>query len=169
MRTEHGHDVADLAKFTLRYTVPAAFALLPKRMDTPEAVAMLLAIALQESRFRARRQKGGGPARGFWQFESGGGVFGVLNHPKTSLWSALACQALCYPSTVEVCYPALEHHDVLACVFARLLLWTVPTPLPPRHEPELAWQQYLSAWRPGKPHRATWDGYYAEAWQLVCP
>ena len=38
-------------------------------MDSAKARVMLLAIGLQESRFEHRRQIGG-PARGFWQFES---------------------------------------------------------------------------------------------------
>ena len=63
---------------------PAVYAetmqLLPAKMDSPQARAMLKAIALQESRFEHRKQIGG-PARGFWQFEQGGGVRGVLNHP----------------------------------------------------------------------------------------
>ncbi len=48
--------------------------------DTPEGRLMLLAIGLQESRFEHRRQLGNGPARGFWQFEAGGGVKGVMTH-----------------------------------------------------------------------------------------
>lgn len=50
-----------------------ALKLLPS-MDSVRARMMLLAIGLQESRFEHRRQLGNGPARGFWQFESGGGV-----------------------------------------------------------------------------------------------
>src|SRR5690606_35531315 len=56
-----------------------AYALLPSRMDSDRATVMLLAIGLQESRFEHRRQIKG-PARGFWQFERGGGVRGVMTH-----------------------------------------------------------------------------------------
>ena len=48
---------------------------LPDRMLSDEAVTMMLAIGYQESRFEHRRQIRG-PARGFWQFEHGGGVVG---------------------------------------------------------------------------------------------
>ena len=43
--------------------IPAALSLLPPKMDTPEARAMLGAIALQESALRYRQQVGG-PAKG---------------------------------------------------------------------------------------------------------
>ena len=62
--------------YLLRYTLPSAFALLPPAMDTPDARVLLLAIGLQESKFSHRLQIGG-PARGYWQFEQGGGVRGV--------------------------------------------------------------------------------------------
>ena len=41
---------------------------------------MLVTIAGQESAWTHRRQING-PARGFWQFERGGGVAGVIAHP----------------------------------------------------------------------------------------
>src|SRR5690606_12018619 len=62
--------------------IEAGLALLPEPDSSREARAMLLAIALQESRFMHRRQIGG-PARGYWQFEVGG-VRGVMTHRHTS-------------------------------------------------------------------------------------
>lgn len=142
-------------------------AFLPREMDTPAARAMMLAICLQESGLRHRRQVRG-PARGFAQFEQGGGVKGVLKHPATSALAQAAMTGLQYPDTaVETAYAAIEHNDVLACIFARLLLATVPEPLPGQHDPDAGWQTYLDGWRPGKPHRETWDRFYAMAWDLV--
>lgn len=60
-----------------------------------------------------------------------------------------------------------KHNDVLAAVFARLLLWTLPDALPDVHSYEDGWHQYVSAWRPGKPHPATWRGLYGVAWDAV--
>lgn len=37
-------------------------------MTSPQEIAMLYAIRLQEGRFLHRRQLGDGPARGLWQF-----------------------------------------------------------------------------------------------------
>jgi len=45
--------------------------------------------------------------------------------------------------------------------FARLLLWTLPSALPTTADE--GWTQYLDAWRPGKPHPATWAGHWATA------
>jgi len=155
----------------LRYTLPAAYALLPPAMASREASALLLAIGLQESGFLTRRQRLGGPARGFWQFERGGGVHGVLTHPAVAFHIEAACSALVYrtPSGIREheLHAAIEHNDVLACVFARLLLWTLPDPLPGRDASGLGWAMYLSAWRPGRPHSDTWPAHYAEAWARV--
>lgn len=147
--------------------IPAALSLLSPKMDTPAARAMLLAIALQESKCCHRRQIRG-PARGFWQFEING-VRGILKHPASKPYLADVLADLSYQVTDDatVPYMAIEHNDVLAACCARLLLWTLPAPLARRHDPETAWAQYIDAWRPGKPHRDTWDGYYAVAWDAV--
>lgn len=149
------------------YVVPAALDLLPGRMDTPAARAMLLAIGLQESAFDDRVQAPNGPAHGFWQFEKGGGVKGVLTHPVTAPILLPVLQTLNYQADVTECYQAIVHNDVLACVFARLLLWTVPGSLPGIREPERGWTQYLAGWRPGKPHPATWSTNFMEGWRTV--
>lgn len=157
-----------------RHILPAAYSLLPPQMHTLEATAFLLTAGLQESKFLERRQvlAGGrpGPAAGLWQFERGGGVHGVLTHPTTSVLALDALWALHYhvtKSSAARVHAALEHNDVLAAVFARLLLWTLPAALPRRDQPELAWSQYLAAWQPGKPHPETWPDYHRIAWQRV--
>ena len=66
------------------------------------------------------------------------------------------------PSTAAV-NEALASDDVLACAFARLLLFTDPRPLPALGNPQAAWDYYVRNWRPGKPHRDTWDALYAKA------
>lgn len=151
-----------------RVIVPASLSLLPSEMDSRPARALLLAIGLQESRFLHRRQVRG-PARGYWQFEAGGGVRGVLRHRATAAHAQRILAALRYgpDPPVEAVHAALEHNDILACVFARLLLWTTPGVLPNETAPDLAWQTYVSAWRPGKPHPETWAAFYEEAWERV--
>lgn len=144
--------------------MPYALRLLAK--DSPPARAMLLAIGLQESRFEHRRQIRG-PARGFWQFEHGGGVRGVLRHQLTAQPIREVLSVLGYDDEADTVYTAIEHNDVLACACARLLLWTLPQPLPGPQDAEGAWRQYLSAWNPGKPHRKTWDNFYSQAWGMV--
>ncbi len=150
-----------------QHVLPAAFSLLPPPMTSPEASALLLAIGLQESRFLERRQRGRGPARGFWMFEPAG-VAGVLEARHTAQPVLEAAASLRYPQLLEL-QPAdvcalLEHNDVLAAVFARGLLWTSPAPLPGPREHEAAWRLYLALWRPGRPRRESWDSLYAEAW-----
>lgn len=157
--------------------IEPAMGLLPAKMDSPEARAMLIAIALQESGLTARAQilEAGKPwwasrpgaARGLWQFERSGGVAGVLGHPATQPIAYPILDELLYPADAHTIHDALAHNDVLACVFARLLLYTLPRPLPKRGDEAESWRQYMSAWRPGKPHPGTWSANYAMAWQAV--
>lgn len=144
--------------------VPAAYALLPPAMASDAATALLLAIGYQESRFTARRQVGG-PARGFFMFELAG-ISGVLAHSQTAGPVRTAMRALSYPHipTPIGCQLATEHNDVLALVFARLLLWTLPDPLPARTQPETGYRQYLDAWRPGKAKPDTWPDAWTFGW-----
>ena len=141
-----------------------AVALLPSNMDSQPAFALIVAIALQESKLLHRRQIKG-PARGFWQFEQGGGVRGVLSHHSSRGHIRAVLSALKYDDSESTSYVAIEHNDVLACAYARLLLWTLPQPVAGRGEAAEAWEQYTSAWRPGKPHPETWDANFAEAWR----
>ncbi len=143
----------------------AAYWLLPAEMSSDEATAYLLAIGLQESGFTHRRQVSG-PARGFWQFERAG-IAGILSHPTTRPHIERCLADLCYQPTVDACHAGVEHNDVLAAVFARLLLWTLPDELPRDDESEMAWQQYLRAWRPGRPHYSRWASNYSAAWTHV--
>jgi len=152
----------------LRFTLPAAYALLPEPMQSPGASAQLLAIGRQESEFLYRRQVGG-PARSFWQFERGG-VQGVLRHSATAEPIAHVLRYLRYADAVDDVghvHALIEFNDTLAAALARCLLWTLADRLPHRDEPQRAWNQYIAAWRPGKPHPETWDANYAEAWDRV--
>lgn len=150
-------------------SINEAFALLPSKMDSKEARLMLLAIGLQESRFQHRRQLVGnpprptGPATGFWQFERGGGVVGVLQHHASRDHARTLCAARGVELVSQSVWQALQHDDVLAAGFARLLLWTDPFALPALGDAQGAWDLYLRTWRPGKPHRHTWDALYQQA------
>ncbi len=148
------------------WVMPTAFALLPGTMGTREAKALLIAIGLQESGFAHRRQVGG-PARGFWQFEQGGGVAGVLRHPVAGPMIKQVCRLLQYEQEPVACYVAIEHNDVLAVCFARLLMWVDRRALPSPMEAQKGWDIYVDNWRPGKPHRHTWDDYFDEGWRVV--
>jgi len=158
--------VTDLIDLTARFTMPAAMSLLPAKMDSPEARAMILAIGLQESNFEHRKQIVG-PARGLFQFESGGGIRGVLTHRASAEPAMVVCEALLYEPSDWAVYLALADNDVLACAFARLLLWTLPAALPKQGDAEEGWRQYIAAWRPGKPHPATWGEHFNKAWSLL--
>lgn len=153
------------AETFLRTAIDPVFSLLPARLESVEARAMLVSIALQESRLLYRRQLGG-PAHGYVQFEKGG-IAGVLSHSASSESAMQLCEALDIAPTVQSVYEAIEYQDVLCAGFARLLLWTSPLALPAANDPQRGWELYLDLWRPGKPHRVTWDVFYRHAWEAV--
>lgn len=157
----------DTAYFFYTHILDDALSLLPGRMDSREARAMLLAIGFQESEFRARRQGGGGPARGFWQFERAGGIAEILESSNTKDHILPVCKILCIEPTRIVCHAAVEYNDVLAACFARLLLWRDPRDLPTPIEVWKGWDIYVDNWRPGKPHRGTWMTNFNAAWDIV--
>lgn len=150
----------------LRDIILPALAILPPPMTSIRAQVMLLAIGQQESWLTHRRQLGGGPARGLWQFERAG-IQGVLHHPATMEHAASVCWRCANAGTTAAVYHQLESDDILACAFARLLLWTLPGALPGRDQAEEGWQQYVAAWRPGKPRREKWDANFERAWDAV--
>jgi hypothetical protein len=128
-------------------------------VQSPEAEVLMLAIATQESALRHRHQVGG-PARGFWQFERGGGLAGVLGHARTKDQLRAVCGALALPGEIDGLWEALPWCDPLQVTLARLLLWSDPKPLPLIGDKDTAWDCYLRNWRPGKPSRLRWDAAY---------
>lgn len=152
-----------------RNIIGPGLAFLPASFDSAAARVMLLAIGLQESGFAHRvqlpRKAGGppGPARGFWQFERGGGVTGVLTHAASAPLASEVCKECGVVPEPQPAWLALAQRDDLACVFARLLLYTDPHPLPAIGDEESAWQYYLRNWRPGAPHRDRWAVGYPKA------
>lgn len=149
---------------------------LPARFVSPEAEVMLLAIGYHESHFIHREQIRG-PARGFWQFEQRGGTAGVLNHHSSRAYAAATCMIQGVAATAAAVQGKLASDDLLACAFARLLLWTDPRPLPALGNADAAFNCYLRNWRPGAWDRGSpeqradlrrrWDDGYRQAYETV--
>ena len=162
----------------LKTAIIPALGMLDSKLDTPAARAMLIAIALQETGLRARRQmleardhwweSKPGKGHGFWQFERDGATRGVMvRHAAASAIVLPVIDALLYPRDPYGVHEALIHNDVLACVLARALLYSTPDAMPRPNEPEKGWAIYLKAWRPGKPHPEGWPENYRIAWEAV--
>ncbi len=139
-------------------------------LDSPQARQQLLAIALQESGIKHRRQvtasgKEDGPAVSFWQLERGGGCTGVLTHTAVEGRMRAACIARGIACTPAALWEAMKVDDVLGAIAARLLLYTLPQPLPMASVD--GWSQYVAAWRPGKPKPDTWVDNWQTAGRVV--
>lgn len=134
--------------------VNESYKLLPLKMDSPFARINQAAIGQQESGYLVRRQYGNGPARGYWQFEEGGGVKGVMEHKATSELARSVCHARGVPFVRRTVWEALETDDVLAAAFCRLLMWTDSGKLPTSEAD--GWAMYARTWRPGRPHPDKW-------------
>lgn len=130
--------------------------------DSEEAYVLAVGIGYQESGFVHRRQVGG-PARGYWQFEKGGGVWNVLNAAAAKAHMLHICHLYDVPANAVDVFEALAWNDPLAAAAARLNLWCDPNKLPKVGDVQGAWDYYIRVWRPGMPHRHTWDANYAKA------
>jgi len=134
-----------------------------------KADVMLLAIAGQESnwehRYQIVRGRRKGPARGFWQFEKGGGVVGVMRHSSSKNAAKRLVDYLELPWDKTELWKQLEYNDMLAVGFARLLLWTDPRSLPSSSKG--GWNCYYRNWRPGKPHPSKWPKIWVQSLKIV--
>lgn len=134
--------------------------------DTIDARRFLVAIALQETSLRYRRQvsAGGaqtGPAASWYQFEKGGGCVGVLTHRAVAERMKKICADYNIEATPQGLWEGMRFNDVVASAAARLLIYTLPKGLPTTAQD--GWEQYLAAWRPGKPHYSTWAANWGAA------
>lgn len=129
---------------------------------TDAARVIVLAIAGQEGNWQYRQQIGG-PAHSFWQFEEGGGVRGVLEHPTTRFKIKAVCDRLGVLCDTHSVYMDMVDNDLLACSMARLLLYTDPAALPVVGDDASAWDYYQRNWLPGMPHPEHWPGIYARS------
>jgi len=146
--------------FLLRVIEPG-LALLPTYMVCNQARVLLMTIAGQESNWAARQQESG-PALGYWQFEREG-VNAVVLGQSVHVQAALATMDL----DVAQIMAAIQYNDPIACVIARLLLWSDPAPLPAIGNSDDGWRYYTRLWRPGRPDGTRWPPAYAMAVSTV--
>lgn len=134
--------------------------------SSQQAARFLLAIAIQESGLKHRRQvvSGGaenGPAVSFLQGEITGGLIDMLNRPVTSKYMRAICEAYNVTPTPAGLWEAIRYQDIVAFAAGRLLIYTLPSKLAVTEQE--GWLQYMSAWRPGKPHPERWPAAWALA------
>lgn len=123
-----------------------------------ERAVLLIAIAVQESGLKSRRQVPYGPASSWWQIEPAT-CLDCLGRckPVRDLWADLGLKR----------YEVLEFSDIGACAIAAGILRLTPGKLPELGDERAAWDYYLKAWRPGKPGPAWWPVSYEMAMGAV--
>lgn len=138
--------------------------------DKLAARHLMLAIAMQESGLRHRRQVSGdgtesGPAVSYWQCEQTGAGHWLLLHKIAGPILREACGDFDVQPTDASIWNAIRYCDALAAIVARLSIFVLPGALPT--DAEMGWKQYLSAWRPGKPRKETWSANWSAAEIIV--
>lgn len=146
--------------------IKPALSVLPPAMTSPQACVMLLAIAGQESAFLSRWQKGGGPARGYWQCEREA-VEDVWQRQHANIQQVLIDLDYVGVSGESGMWAALPYDATLAAAVARLILYLDRAPLPATNDPETAWDYYLRCWRPGRPDKNRWPNAHKTAVNVV--
>lgn len=145
----------------LQDIVVPAMNIFPESMDSPESRVLLCAIAGQESALQYRQQIQG-PAHSMWMFERNG-ISAVLTDTITGGYAKQICVDAGIAATVNDVYGAMLTDDILGCQFARLLLWSDASALPPIGAINTAWSYYIRNWRPGRPDRNRWTAWYNAA------
>lgn len=134
--------------------------------DKMSARRMLVAIAMQESNLAHRRQVSSdgtesGPAVSFYQAELTGAGYWLLRHAVSGPILKKACADFNITATPQGVWDAIRYNDVFASIVARLNLFVLPSAM--AEAVDIGWKQYLSAWRPGKPHESTWPTNWSAA------
>ena len=128
--------------------------------QAPERELLLVAIAIQESKLKDRKQLPFGPALSLWQIE-----------PKTAVDCLKRCMRALELWKELVIAGALEYHlihnDLAACAVAAGILRITPGKLPEVGDENGAWEYYQKAWRPGKPGPERWNGSYTKALDVM--
>ena len=77
-----------------------------------------------------------------------------MKHKATRAYAREACREMVVVAEVKPVHVAITNNDILAAVLARLNLWWLPYAL--AQTKQGMWNQYLDAWRPGKPRPKAW-------------
>lgn len=147
-------------------------------LDSSQADVMMLAIAIQESGLKARRQMPKGPARGYWQIEPPTAIDTLIRYRpardfctaigiKIPTLSEVGGELKKYASAVKEFQSALEWNDSAAGAIARGILRLDKKPLPAVGDEADAWSCYLRCWRPGNERPEKWPLAYELAMEAL--
>jgi hypothetical protein len=78
----------------------------------------------------------------------------TIKHPKAGPMMRQILEAYNVEATAPAMWEAMRYQDIVAAAAARLLVYTLPGALAATQDE--GWNQYVSAWRPGKPHPESW-------------
>lgn len=136
-------------------------------MWTAEAKQEILTICLQETDLRYRRQHPSGPARGFAQFEGGQqqALDLIMRHDVVGPWLHEYAASVVLPFSLEELYTAMQYHDGLVIVAARLLLYTDYRSM--TMDQDIGYEIYDDCWQPGAKRPEDWPNNWARAYGVL--
>jgi len=117
-----------------------------------DAVNLMVGTAAVESKFKYRKQIGGGPAVGLWQMEltTASDIWNRYLKHKKEYWNILA-EAEELEKNIHIPFPEsiiarrLVENDDIACVLARIKYRMIKEPIPPRpYQQAVYWKQYYN-------------------------
>lgn len=145
-----------------------------EHLDWPqprERAVLLVAIAIQESKLKYRKQMPTGPARSFWQIEHPAALDCIRRcRPVEEFWmDKLGFSPADFASSRSSGAVAMQYSDLGACAVAAGILQLQPGRLPrvSNMHVDVAWFYYLKSWRPGKPRPDSWAKAYSEAMRVI--
>ena len=123
-----------------------------EKYASPEAVELVLATGIVESRYEYIRQMGDGPARSFWQVEPASAVDNLMHYLKhrKSLMGKCAEASMVdlkhWQNSDELVWAdILEKNIAAGIIHCRLKYWRVPKKMPSTIEGQAAyWKKYYN-------------------------
>jgi len=120
----------------------------------------IIAVSMQESGLVTRRQFGGGPARGYLQFEQYGVILDIVTRRNGSrfarMFNLTLNEYMTLKETATELYVAVEYNDILGVMMMIDKYRLDHISIANDTTDDQRWDAYIKTWAPGKPRREHW-------------
>lgn len=159
-------------EYLMKQILIPALKFLPPQLDSINVRVLLLSIGFQESGFVSRVQvkddnmQDDIVGKGFYQFTYI--ACKDVYEFQTNRFNFLdILNQLRIQNSARAVHTAIQFHDILATITARIFLYQSPLSVPCCDDYKSMWYIYKSRWRPGRPRRENWDTHCKRAKEIV--